>query len=87
MSLKLPVAAKVVDMRAQAVRHAEAQKCVVVTEAVSCLRLIDSCIPQLKAQGPSRVKKKKKKICVVKFAARKWKKIGFPGLDRLHPRW
>jgi len=30
------------------------QKCVVVTEAGSYLRLIDSCITQLKAQGPSR---------------------------------
>jgi len=29
------------------------QKCV-VAEAGSCLRLIDSCITQLKAQGPSR---------------------------------
>ena len=29
-------------------------KCVVVTEAGSYLRLIDSCITQLKAQGPSR---------------------------------
>ena len=28
--------------------------CVVVTEAGSYLRLIDSCITQLKAQGPSR---------------------------------
>ena len=29
-------------------------RCVVVTEAGSYLRLIDFCIPQLKAQGPSR---------------------------------
>ena len=29
-------------------------RCVVVTEAGSCLRLIDFCITQLKAQGPSR---------------------------------
>ena len=30
------------------------QTCVVVTEAGSYFRLIDSCITQLKAQGPSR---------------------------------
>jgi len=36
------------------------QKCVVVTEAGTYLRLIDSCITQLKAQGPSRTCNKSK---------------------------
>jgi len=32
----------------------ENNQCAVVTEAGSCLRCVDSCITQLKAQGPSR---------------------------------
>ena len=35
-------------------RTTTSQKCVVATEEGSYLRLIDSCITQLKAQGPSR---------------------------------
>ena len=42
---------------------------VVVTEAGSCLRLIDSCITQLQAPGPSRTfheSKKKKGFCLLR---------------------
>jgi len=42
------------DQALPAARGHEHEICVVVTEAGSYLRLIDSCITQLEAQGPSR---------------------------------
>ena len=41
-------------------RTINSQKCVVVTEEGSYLRLIDSCITQLKAQEPSRTSNESK---------------------------